>query len=76
MPLVAVVAAAIVVGEPITPLLIIGGALVLAGVYLGAFNATPRRPLPELFHRTPVPMQPKPTGRPLYHPAPRVRRAG
>lgn len=37
MPLVAVVAAAILLGESVTPAFLVGGALVLAGVYLGSF---------------------------------------
>lgn len=51
MPLVAVMASALVVGELITPLLVIGGALVVAGVYLGAFAPSFARPLPGLLHR-------------------------
>ena len=43
MPLVAVPTAAILTGEPITPLLVIGGAIMLAGVYVGAFLRRPRR---------------------------------
>jgi drug/metabolite transporter (DMT)-like permease len=37
MPLVSVVVAALVVNEPITPVLFVGAVLVLLGVYLGAF---------------------------------------
>ena len=51
MPLVAVMAASLVVGEQITPLLIVGGLLVLIGVYLGAFAPSVSRPLPGLLHR-------------------------
>ncbi len=51
MPLVAVVAAALLLNEPITPALVTGGALVLAGVYVGAFSPSLKRPLPGLFHR-------------------------
>jgi drug/metabolite transporter (DMT)-like permease len=51
MPLVAAVAAALLLGEAITPALLVGGALVLVGVYLGAFGASLSRPLPGLFHR-------------------------
>lgn len=54
MPLVSVVASAFLTGEPITPLLVGGGALVLAGVYLGAFAPTLSRPLPGLFRRSAV----------------------
>jgi drug/metabolite transporter (DMT)-like permease len=46
MPLVSVVVAAIVVDEPITPILIGGALLVLAGVYVGAFAQSLRRLLP------------------------------
>ncbi|MGI8928052.1 MAG: DMT family transporter [Candidatus Limnocylindrales bacterium] len=51
MPLVAIVVAAALLGEPITAALIVGGALVLAGVYVGAFSPSLRRPLPALFGR-------------------------
>jgi drug/metabolite transporter (DMT)-like permease len=53
MPLVAVVVAAVRLGEPITPAVIGGGALVLVGVYLGAFAPTLARPLPGLVRRVP-----------------------
>lgn len=43
MPLVAVPTAAILTGEPITLLLLVGGAIILAGVYVGAFLRRPRR---------------------------------
>jgi len=58
MPLVSVVAAAVLLNEPITPLLVVGGGLVLAGVYVGAFAPSAARPLPGLFHRP----RPAPTG--------------
>lgn len=51
MPLVSVLAAAAILGEPITPALVVGGALVLVGVYLGAFAPSFSRPLPGLFRR-------------------------
>jgi drug/metabolite transporter (DMT)-like permease len=51
MPLVAVVASAVVTGEPITALLVIGGLFVLIGVYLGAFAPSVANPLPGLMHR-------------------------
>ena len=54
MPLVAIVVAAALLGEPITAALIAGAALVLAGVYVGAFSPSLRRPLPALFRR-PIP---------------------
>lgn len=43
MPLVAVPTAAILTDEPITVQLVIGGAIMLAGVYVGAFFRRPRR---------------------------------
>ena len=46
MPIVSVVAAALLLGEPITPMLVVGGALVLGGVYLGAFVSSHRLWLP------------------------------
>ena len=51
MPLVAVVVASAALGERITIAMLIGGALVLGGVYLGAFAPTLARPLPGLFRR-------------------------
>lgn len=51
MPLVAIVVAAVLLGEPITAALIAGGALVLAGVYVGAFSPSLAHPLPALFRR-------------------------
>lgn len=54
MPLVAIVVAAALLGEPITAALIVGGALVLAGVYVGAFSPSLKRPVPE-FLRRPIP---------------------
>ena len=53
MPLVAVVVAALRLGEPITPAVVAGGALVLIGVYLGAFAPSLARPLPGLTKRVP-----------------------
>lgn len=51
MPLVTVPLAAILIGERITPWLVIGGGIVLVGVYLGAFvnvhRAHPASSLPE-----------------------------
>lgn len=43
MPLVAVPTAAFLTDEPITVQLVIGGAIMLAGVYVGAFFRRPRR---------------------------------
>lgn len=54
MPLVAIVVASALLGEPITAALVAGGALVLAGVYVGAFSPSLKRPVPEIFRR-PVP---------------------
>lgn len=51
MPLVSVLAAAAILGEPITLALVAGGTLVLVGVYLGAFAPSLSRPLPGLFQR-------------------------
>jgi drug/metabolite transporter (DMT)-like permease len=55
MPLVSVVVAAIVINEPITPILIGGAALVLAGVYVGAFAPSLRRLVPLPFATRPAP---------------------
>ena len=55
MPLVSVVVAAIVVNEPITPTLVGGALLVLAGVYVGAFAPSLRRLLPQPIARRPAP---------------------
>jgi drug/metabolite transporter (DMT)-like permease len=51
MPLVTILGGAIWLAEPITPALLGGGALVLAGVYFGAFAPSFARPLPGLFRR-------------------------
>ena len=51
MPLVSVIAAAVLLGEPITVSLIGGAGLVIVGVYIGAFAPSLRRPLPGLFTR-------------------------
>jgi drug/metabolite transporter (DMT)-like permease len=44
MPIVAIALAALVFGDPITPPFVLGAALILAGVYIGAFL---RRPAPQ-----------------------------
>lgn len=44
LPLVAVPVSAVVLRERVTPLLLVGGAFVVAGVYLGAFAPPIRRP--------------------------------
>jgi drug/metabolite transporter (DMT)-like permease len=54
MPLVTVVASALLRGEQITTGLIGGGALVLVGVYLGAFAPSLAVPLPGLLRRRPA----------------------
>jgi drug/metabolite transporter (DMT)-like permease len=41
MPLVAVAASAVLANEPISPAFLVGGAVVLAGVYVGAFAPSP-----------------------------------
>jgi drug/metabolite transporter (DMT)-like permease len=46
MPLVTVPLASILIGERITPSLVIGGGIVLAGVYLGAFASIRRAHVP------------------------------
>ena len=38
MPLVTIVAASAITGEAITPLFVVGGSLVVAGVYVGAIR--------------------------------------
>ena len=43
MPLVAVPTAALLAGESITAPLVIGGVIILGGVYIGAFLRRPRR---------------------------------
>jgi drug/metabolite transporter (DMT)-like permease len=42
LPLVTISAAAILTGERVTPSFAIGGAVILAGVYIGAFHRTDR----------------------------------
>ena len=57
MPLVTVIGAALLLGEPIRPIAIAGGALVIAGVYLGTFAGKLTSMLPASFRRT---RQPEP----------------
>ena len=52
MPFVAMAAAAILVGEEIRPIAVLGGALAIGGVYIGAFNPSLRLPTPGLFRRS------------------------
>lgn len=47
MPLVTVIVAAVLLDEPIRPLFLAGAALVLLGVYLGAFAPPLRQPKPD-----------------------------
>jgi drug/metabolite transporter (DMT)-like permease len=51
MPLPASVGGALLLGEPITAGLVLGGGLILAGVYLGAFAPSLAVPLPGLLRR-------------------------
>lgn len=57
MPLVAVVASAALRGEEITVALVGGGALVVVGVYLGAFAPSFAVPLPGLLRRPRAPVE-------------------
>jgi drug/metabolite transporter (DMT)-like permease len=51
MPLPAAVGGALLLGEPITIGLVFGGALIMLGVYFGAFAPSLAVPLPGLFRR-------------------------
>jgi len=65
MPLVAVPAAAFILGEAVTPAFVVGGLIAMAGVYLGAFAPSLARPLPLLGPRpVAVPAGPTPAGPP------------
>ena len=46
MPIVAALAGALLIDEPITATLAIGAVIVFVGVYVGALSRTPRRPIP------------------------------
>jgi len=46
IPLATIPFSAVLTGEVITPLMLVGGAVVLIGVYIGAFAPTPRRTAP------------------------------
>jgi drug/metabolite transporter (DMT)-like permease len=48
MPLVAIALGAVVRGEAITPIFIVGGALVAVGVYVGALSGSPSRGSPNI----------------------------
>jgi drug/metabolite transporter (DMT)-like permease len=58
MPLPAAVGGALLLGEQITLGLILGGGLILLGVYLGAFAPSLSSPLPGLFRRREVATEP------------------
>ncbi len=62
MPLPAVVGGALLLGEPITIGLILGGALIMLGVYLGAFAPSISTPLPGLLRRRPASQPAVPPG--------------
>jgi len=62
MPLPAAVGGALLLGEPITLALILGGALILLGVYLGAFAPSLSAPLPGLLTRRPAAEPTVPSG--------------
>jgi len=53
-PLPTLVYSAILTNEPITPALFIGGAIMLLGVYVGAFAPTRRPPVAEETSGSPV----------------------
>jgi drug/metabolite transporter (DMT)-like permease len=64
MPLITVAAATVLVDEPITAGVVAGGALVLAGTYIGAFAPSISMPLPGLLRRprgAPAPATEPPT---------------
>lgn len=67
MPVVTVPLAALIAGETVTPWLLLGGAIILAGVYVGAFLRRPRRwsasSLPECLPIDACP-EPMPAGAP------------
>jgi drug/metabolite transporter (DMT)-like permease len=62
MPLPAIVGGALLLGEPITVGLVIGGALIVLGVYLGAFAPSLAAPLPGLLRRRAATEPPVPEG--------------
>jgi drug/metabolite transporter (DMT)-like permease len=55
MPLVTLAAAAVLLGEEVTPLALVGGLLVLLGVYVGTFSGQISKRLPAVFHRSRTP---------------------
>jgi drug/metabolite transporter (DMT)-like permease len=58
MPLPAIIGGALLLAEPITVGLVIGGALIVLGVYLGAFAPSLSAPLPGLFRRAAAEAEP------------------
>lgn len=62
MPLPAAIGGSLLLGEPITVALIFGGALIVAGVYLGAFAPSISTPLPGLLRRRAATEPPVPEG--------------
>jgi drug/metabolite transporter (DMT)-like permease len=62
MPLPAIVGGALLLGEPITIGLVIGGSLIVLGVYLGAFAPSLAAPLPGLLRRRAATEPPVPEG--------------
>jgi drug/metabolite transporter (DMT)-like permease len=51
MPLVTLAGAALLLGEEVSVVAVLGGVLVVLGVYVGAFSPSVRLPLPGLFRR-------------------------
>lgn len=61
MPLWTVVAAAVVLGETITPAFLVGGALVLSGTYLAVFlSPRPKAPLGQPSEAAPIQVEVEP----------------
>ena len=56
MPFVAMAAAAVLLGEQIRPIAVLGAALAIVGVYIGAFKPSLRLPTPGLFRRRAQPL--------------------
>jgi drug/metabolite transporter (DMT)-like permease len=54
----AIIGGALLLAEPITVGLVIGGALIVLGVYLGAFAPSLSAPLPGLFRRAAAEAEP------------------
>lgn len=47
MPIATVIYSAVLIGEPLTPALFVGGAVIILGVWIGAFARTDAAPAPE-----------------------------